>query len=324
MNKKIIVDFLVIVFFLIGTVSSGIAPTRSYAVGDSFTFTVLDATDSLFINGTDYSKLDNSTTDNEFTYTITGLNSTTVNVTYYNNGVNKTAYTRIDYPLTYLNMYLFLARLSIGFMIPQYAEFTPPDYSSTSSSDSNSSILTTGFFASGNITYYKTLLNTTAFSLDITNFPTSGGYLYKTNSAGAINEQVGNNYIIGYNLSVTKYNNLQNFSYTVDSAYKAIIDLSRNIITEYYVKFNSDLIYNNATVVKNLSFRVVEETGISQTTSINTSSNTISKSDSTIPSSNSSLNATTNGLPGFDLLAILTLASIFAIVFLFKRRKKRV
>ena len=65
-------------------------------MGDSFTFTVSDLSDSVKINGTDFSTPINTSYGKTSTVTIKSMNNTAVDLIYKENGVNKTTSASID------------------------------------------------------------------------------------------------------------------------------------------------------------------------------------------------------------------------------------
>ena len=269
MIKKICYGLALIMIFMFFTaISEPSAATLNFSVGTTYTFTISTYNVSHKVNGTEYITSVNSGFDATNKYTVTDANSTTVKLLYSSGGMNHTTYSEIDGFGYILGILVLAGALGFGLAEPGYVDFSAP--TSTSSTFN----LTGGFyplFASGNVTYYQSLVNTSALTQS-TNIFTDSSFIYSTNTLTATNSQSNNDYILSYNIGFTKTNTSQQFTSSFGINFKAIIDLTRNILTELYYSFSFKVTEDTASININMDVLIVEGTGSSSGSSTHSSS----------------------------------------------------
>ena len=290
MNKKFLIGFAVITAFMLSNVTSGIAAAKPYAVGDSFTFTIDTATGSDKVNGTEYAAPVNNSIDKTSTVTVTGMNSTVVDLSYKTNSGNGTTYADVD-GFTGLFFIIAIFALAFEYSTVQTADFSAPDNSSDSSLDLNYSSGYFPMFASGNTTYYKSLINTTEVSSPVTTTTTSSDYITNINKVNAQNSASGNTYTMSFDFSMTKSNTSLKYSCTIDAGFKVVIDLTRNIVTELSLSLDYQTTLDTASNALKLDMKIVEGTGSS-------------------------------GLPGFDFISLFAFMTIISALAIIQKKRK--
>ena len=293
MNKKFIIGLAVITAFMLSNVTSGIAAAKPYAVGDSFTFTIDTATGSNKVNGTEYATPVNTSIDKTSTVTVTGMNSTFVDLSYKTNSGNGTTYAPVD---GFAELFIIIAIFALAFEYStvQTADFSAPDNTSDTSLDLNYSSGYFPMFASGNTTFYESIINTTAISSPATSTATtttSSDYTTKTNKLDAQNGASGNTYTMSLDFSLTKSNTSLKYSCTMDAGFKVVIDLTRNIVTELSLSLDYETTLDTASSALKLDLKIVEGTGSS-------------------------------GLPGFDFISLFAFMTIISALAIIQKKRK--
>lgn len=293
MNKVIIFGLAIISLFLIGNVSSGIATSTPYAIGDSYTFSISDMSSSLVINGTSYSQPVSIPYANTNNITVTNITSSQVFFSYDYNGLVKNDSVKIDGFKNYMATLFILVGGNFNRSSPSTANFEKPVSGTTTSfveSVISSGIF--GVFASGNTSAYKALVNNTLDSV----VTKSAGYVITVNSLKDLSSSTATTYTISFDLSLTKSNATENFSYSFDLSYVTVIDLTTNVISSLSFSLNTNLKYGSATRVTKDSFKEIQ---------------------GTLPTSSSS-----KGLPGFEFMTAFAFLSIVAVVAVIQKRRK--
>ena len=177
MSRKKFLAINFIILFLLSILSiNQLNATEPFKVGDSFTFTTLES-DLIKINGTDYSVPYNNQFNGTKIYSVTGVGSNQVNLSYVSNNKNETTYVKIDQFLIYV---WIIGLVYYGFKNtkPNNVNFenmtTNPNmaYPNTAKSDTFFPM-----FASGNLSYNQSFFNpniTTTTSV----FPINSNFSY--------------------------------------------------------------------------------------------------------------------------------------------------
>lgn len=285
MNKKIVFGLSIILIFFSNNVMTGQAAAAPFKVGDSYTFSVTEAVNKLTINGTDYSASQISSIPQSSTYTVSDINVDYVNLTYTDNNVNKTSESLIDEFIALYSIDVLGTVLAIGFANPTYASFQAP----IPTSNSSPIIGSIPMFASGDANLYsKFSQNSTSSSTSTGGITAVPEFSYSTSSYDYNAGTSGNTFTLNFALVLTKTKSSVQFAFTVDSAFKAVVDMDRHIVTELYFKLNSDMTYGNASRVSQESFRMIEGT---------------------------------SGAPGFDALSLVSLLTVVSALVIIKRRR---
>ncbi len=290
MNKKYVLGLTVILIFLLSNVTSGVAVEKPYTIGDQFTFSVSELSSSMVINGTDYSIPVNIPFAKSTTVTITNVTTNGVSLSYKSNGENINDTISIDGFRTIIVALLLVVGVNFKIASPSTSSFAKP--SKGYSNSAVESLISNNFFpmfASGNTTFYQELINSTLAKQN----PINGGYIITTNTSKDLSNSSKNSFTLAFDISMTKSNTTENFSYSFDISFKAVIDLTTNVLTELSFTINTNLQSGSATKVTNDSFKVIE--------------GSLTKS---------------TGLPGFEFMNILAVFSMLAILYLIKGKRK--
>ena len=254
MNEKFkIIRLGLIIIFIFSNVINGYAAGQPFQVGDLFTFTVTDNKNVIAVNGTDYLKSKLINIDGTNNFTVTKISNLIVNLTYNDENINKTAYAEIDdflvlYPVLYMEITSILSAATTN----ETNLFEAPNATPKSNV---STILP--MFASGNQLFYDFTFGEYDFS-NTENIFLEPSYNYTTRSYDYSRGFVNNKYSVNFVYLLTKSKSTENFEYLIDSAFKLVIDMDRNIVTELYFKFNSELKLENATKSSELMVRIIE------------------------------------------------------------------